>query len=128
MKNKFLIKCLFILILPLVTTNCTTTEEIYTWSNQQLCMHHLTKPSINIHHNTVASILSMRNENCARYIGQAQLVIERERLRMEQMEYWRKLGESGKPRPLNTQQGTHTYIIDGKMVTCTTTGTVTNCF
>ena len=91
-------------------------------------MHHLTKPSINIHHNTVASILSMRNENCARYLGQAQLVIERERLQMEQMEYWRKLGESGKPRPLNTQQGTHTYIIDGKMVTCTTTGTVTNCF
>src|SRR5210317_741757 len=109
MKRKFLIKYLFILILPLVTTSCTTTEELYTWSNQQLCMHHLTKPSINIHHNTVASILSMRNENCARYLGQAQLVIERERLQMEQMEYWRKLGESGKPRPLNTQQGTHTY-------------------
>ena len=44
MKRKFLIKYLFILILPLVTTSCTTTEELYTWSNQQLCMHHLTKP------------------------------------------------------------------------------------
>ena len=26
------------------------------------------------------------------------------------------------------QQGTHTYIINGKHVTCTTSGTVTNCF
>lgn len=26
------------------------------------------------------------------------------------------------------QQGTHTYMINGKMVTCTTTGTITNCF
>ena len=29
------------------------------------------------------------------------------------------------PQP---QQGTHTYLINGKYVTCTTTGTITNCF
>jgi hypothetical protein len=30
--------------------------------------------------------------------------------------------------PSQPQQGTHTYLINGKYVTCTTTGNVTNCF
>lgn len=30
------------------------------------------------------------------------------------------------PQP-QPQQGTHTYVINGRYVTCTTTGTITNC-
>ena len=117
------------IVLTIVTSfvflACTSTEELYTMSNQKLCMHYLTKPSINIYHSRVGNILFERNEDCSRYVAAAQLVIEKER---QTMEYLRKIGESGKPRPLNTQQGTHTYTIDGKLVTCTTTGTHTTCF
>jgi hypothetical protein len=39
------------------------------------------------------------------------------------------LMQQSQPQPVQTyQQGTHTYIINGRHVNCTTFGTVTNCF
>lgn len=35
---------------------------------------------------------------------------------------------SGTPAASGYRQGTHTYFINGRTVTCTTTGTITDCF
>lgn len=89
-------------------------------------MDYLTLPSINVNQGARAEELARRGENCSQYYGAA----DAQRQNDERFE--RSLKALSPPAPQQPsagyQQGTHTYIINGKMVTCTTTGTVTNCF
>lgn len=106
---------------------CATDPAIYrTQSSMKLCMDYLTLPSINVNRGARAEELGRRGENCSQYLGAASAQ------RQNDERFDRALRSLSPPAPQQPttgyQQGTHTYMINGKMVTCTTTGTITNCF
>ena len=120
----------FVLILTVVIlSSCTKSPEYYrNQSSMDLCVKYLSLPSLNIHQNDRAKELARRNENCSQYAGAA------EAKRRSDEGFQRSLQSLSNTlnQPYNNavqyRQGTHTYIMNGKQVTCTTTGTVTNCF
>lgn len=94
----------------------------------ELCMAYLTYPSYNVNQSARAQELARRGEDCSRYAGAAAAQRQNDAI-FENM--LRSLSAPTQPNQQVSpiyQQGTHTYVINGRTVTCTTTGTVTNCF
>lgn len=88
-------------------------------------MAYLTLPSANVWQASRAAELARRDEDCSRYAAAAAVKV---RANAESdaanNALLRQISAPTQP-PATTRQ---TYIINGKMVTCTTTGNVTNCF
>lgn len=89
----------------------------------QLCLAYMTMPSINVYQGARAAELARRGEDCSRY---GDVAAARQRADGQLQNLTNSLKRPPQ-RPVDAPQ-TQTYIINGKMVTCTTTGTVTNCF
>ena len=90
-----------------------------------LCMDYLTLPSYNINQDARAQALSNRGENCSSYTGTARTRIQANSAMQNSLN---ALQQQGTQQQIAPQQGTRTYMINGKMTTCTTTGQITNCF
>jgi hypothetical protein len=112
-----------------VLAGCTRSPDHYrAMSTLQLCMDYLTFPSFNIHQGDRAAELGRRNENCSAYVGQA---AARTGANVQMNNALQQMNSAPAAPATSFQQGapaTQTYIINGKMMTCTTTGSVTNCF
>ena len=93
----------------------------------QLCMDLLTLPSMNVNRSKRIRVLSQRGEDCSRYTGAAAAQNRRDRNFQKMLQ---NLQRTTTPNYSTStyKQGTHQYIINGKVTTCTTTGMVTNCF
>lgn len=117
----------FLASMVLLLAGCATDPAIYrTQSSMKLCMDYLTVPSFNVNQGARAEELARRSENCSQYFGAANAQRQNDE-RFERS--LRALSTSAPPQPgVGYQQGTHTYMINGKTVTCTTTGTNTSCF
>jgi len=88
----------------------------------QLCMDYLTLPSININQGERANELSRRGESCQGYGGAA---AARNQSNAQFQQGLQNLNRQSQPATPTTR----TYVgPNGKMMNCTTTGTVTNCF
>ena len=116
---------LSVVILPtmLLLAGCAGTPTDYSrTSTMDLCVGYLSLPSYNINQRARVAELSRRGEDCSQYYEAARIKRQTDK---QMLDTGMKLLN---PPPRTYQQGTHTYIIDGRTVTCTTTGTVTHCF
>ncbi len=119
----------YTLVLPfaILLSGCAADPAIYrSQSSAKLCMDYLTLPSMNVNQGAREAELARRGESCSQYTGTANA------RRASDAQFQNTLNSLSQPQsaPAATQgyqQGTHTYMINGRMVTCTTTGTMTNC-
>ena len=108
-------------------SSCAADPAIYrSQSSAKLCMDYLTLPSMNINQESREAELARRGESCGQYTGAANA------RRASDAQFQNTLNSLSQPQnvPAATQgyqQGTHTYTINGRLVTCTTIGTTTNC-
>ena len=103
---------------------CMTAQDYARTPTSKLCLDYLTLPSMNVNHEARAEALAQRGENCGAYTGAAAARRDADRAFENSLQM---MQQSTKP-VTNYQQGTQTYIINGKTTTCTTTGAITNCF
>jgi hypothetical protein len=122
MKNKLMV----ILLSGIFVGGCATnTADSYrNTPTAQLCMDYLTLPSYNINQEARAQALANRGENCSSYTGVARTRIEANSAMQNSLN---ALQQQGVQQQITPQQGTRTYIRNGKIITCTTIGTITNC-
>lgn len=90
-------------------------------STYEICRQLMTLPSMNVNHGARTAELSRRGENCG---APSDLAAAQRQADQQLMQNLRPV----QPQQPAYQQGTHTYFFNGKYVTCTTTGTMTNCF
>jgi hypothetical protein len=108
-------------------SSCMTAADYANTPTAKLCIDYLTLPSINFNHPAREEELRRRGENCAAYTGiaaqrrAADDAFERSLQNMQR-------STNNSPAASNPPQGTHQFIKDGKVVTCTTTGNVTQCY
>lgn len=118
---------LLMLSFAILLSGCAADPAIYrSQSSAKLCMDYLTLPSINVNQGAREAELARRGESCAQYTGAANA------RRASDAQFQNTLNSLSQPQsapaaPQGYQQGTRTYMINGRMVTCTTTGTITNC-
>jgi hypothetical protein len=105
-------------------SGCATADTYQNTPTSKLCLDYLTKPSVNFNHGARAEELAKRGESCNGYLGAAEI------RRKSDAAMERTLNQMTKPATPATkyQQGTHTYIINGRTVTCDTNGDTTSCF
>jgi hypothetical protein len=115
-----------LIFLSFTLTSCATLDPSYYQSvnTAKLCMDYLTLPSFNINQSAREEELNRRGEDCSSYAAAAS-VKNQSNAAFERT--LRDMQRDSVPKQ-NYQQGTHTYIINGKHVTCTTNGGYTNCF
>lgn len=107
-------------ILCLALSGCAT--DYRGTPTMQLCLDYLTAPSHSVWQAGRAQELSNRGENCAGYGAAAAARNEANRQSDEALQ------RALRPPPNQVKQGTHTYIINGRTVNCTTSGTYTSCY
>jgi hypothetical protein len=105
-------------------SGCATSSTYQNTPTSKLCIDYLTLPSVNVNHGARAEELARRGENCNGYGGAAELRLRADSALQSSLN---KLSQPSSNSPPIYQQGTHTYTINGRMMTCTTTGNVTNC-
>ena len=111
-------------ILIFILQGCMTAQDYAHTPTSKLCLDYLTLPSMNVNHEARAEALAQRGESCAGYTGAAAARRDADRAFQNSLQ----MMQQGMQPAVNYQQGTHTYIINGRQTTCTTTGTMTNCF
>ena len=114
----------FFTLSSLLLHGCMTAQDYARTPTSKLCLDYLTLPSMNVNHEARAEALAQRGENCAAYTGAAAARRDADRAFENSLQM---MQQSSQPS-INYQQGTHTYLINGKYTTCTTTGSITNCF
>lgn len=104
-------------------TGCATPPGGYrNTPTARLCMDYLTLPSININQGERANELARRGEGCQGYGAAASARNQSNAQFQQNLQYMNQQSQPATP-------STRTYIApNGKMMNCTTTGTVTNCF
>ena len=94
----------------------------------QLCMDYMTYPSANIWQSERAAELAKRGADCNPYLGIAAARRDADRDFQSALGTLANTGSGVTTiAPLPNTPSTRTYILNGKYVTCTTTGTITNC-
>lgn len=97
-------------------------------SSSELCTAVMTLPSYNINRQVRLAELDRRNEDCSRYAAMAGA---RARSDAASDAAIMSIGQryAAPPYvPSPPPPSSHTYMINGRVVNCTTGGTVTNCF
>jgi hypothetical protein len=118
------------LVFSIFLAGCARDPSYYqAQSSMELCMQYLTLPSINIHQSDRARELARRGENCAAYVPAAN-ARNRSNADFERSMMLLQQGTQMMTPPQPSYQNTvpRTYNMNGRTVTCTTTGTITNCF
>jgi hypothetical protein len=100
-------------------SGCETTQTVQNQSNYEVCRLSLYRPPLQSADaiNEADRQVRLRKLDCGTYAGAMQ---------QQQEQALRILQNASRPAPV--EQGMRTYIINGKLVTCTTSGSVTNCF
>ena len=93
----------------------------------QLCMDLLTLPSYNLNRDKKPQILSQSGENSSAYTGAAHAQNRANERFDRALDKFQKT-YSPNNSSSGYKQGTHQYMINGRLVTCTTTGSITNCY
>ena len=109
---------------------CASSPERYAaQSTMELCVDYLTLPSANINQSARARELWYRSEDCSSYQAAASSKNQANANFGAAMDALIQIGASQTRQTFQPQyeQGTHTYNINGKFVTCTTSGTYTRC-
>ena len=117
-------------------SGCATDPAVFAQqSSMQLCIDVLNFPPENVNRNARLAELSRRGETCSAYIGAARAQGQANAQRdAATTQMGLQLLQQGQARPptQNTQpypsQNTQTYNFNGRTVTCTTSGSTTNCF
>ena len=95
----------------------------------QLCMGYMTYPSANVWQGERAAELARRGADCNPYLGVAAARRDADRDFQSALGTLANTGSGVTAvAPLPNTPSTRTYILNGKHVTCTTIGTITNCF
>lgn len=114
--------------LPLLVTalvaGCASPDQYKSQSTMELCTNYLALPSYNVNQSTRAAELQRRGEDCSRYAAAAAVKSESDARFNRTLQ---SLSPPPRPPANEIRQGTHTYIVGGRAVTCTTMGTVTSC-
>lgn len=110
-------------MLAIFLAGCATAPGGYrSTPTAKLCMDWLTFPSYNINQSERANELARRGENCQGYAGVAQVRNQSNAQAENSLRYMQQQGQPAAP-------SNRTYVMPGgKMMNCTTTGSVTNCY
>jgi hypothetical protein len=111
-----------------------TAEDFANTPSPKLCIDYLNSDALNFERDAMEQALARRNEDCSAYVGAAadfKAIEEQSRAARSQnlLGSGLNLLEMGSPQyRAPASPTTHTYIINGRMVTCTQSGSITNCF
>lgn len=123
--NKF-ITGVFLLAGGMILSGCG--PKVSQRPTAQLCTEYMTLPSANIWQSERAAELARRGADCNPYIGIAAARREADRDLQSTLNAIANTGSGvNTVNTLPTMPATRTYILNGRHVTCTSTGTVTNC-
>ncbi len=114
------------LLLALLCAGCAA-PSYQGRTDEGLCIEYLTRPQ-GLYQPAREAEISRRGISCGQYLGQAQAALQAQR--QADQAYSEALNSAARnlQRPAAPTTTTQTYTVNGKTVTCYTTGTYTNCY